>query len=257
MKDKRKDAFGVLNGEFRGGVARRGRGLRASSDFATASQKLRTRIGFLVKCGHRTHPFGWVAGSGSQALLSFLRSPASRTARRHRRKGARKPATGWRSEHAPTGHDELMAALPITHDWSELFGKDRRQRRQVSGGVVGDAKEGADCVLIPRLGIDCTSTQTLADSHANPALFRKAARRRRRRLLLSVDAPAGSDASEFVKRRRPVGVHCPKRWRRAIRGLMTLALRSIAADTTQGSPIPTDHTRLPKRGYYCATRSSV
>jgi len=48
-----------------------------------------------------------------------------------------------------------MAALPITHDWSELFGKDRRQRRQISGGVVGDAKDGADCVLIPRLGIDC------------------------------------------------------------------------------------------------------
>jgi hypothetical protein len=138
-----------------------------------------------------------------------------------------------------------------------VFGKDRRQRRQVSGGVVGEAKEGADCVLIPRLGIDCTSTQTLAESHANPAFFRKAARRRRRRLLLSVDAPAGSGASDFVKRRRPVGAHCPKRWRRAIRGLMTLALRSIAADTTQGSPIPTDHTRLPKRGYYCATCSSV
>src|SRR5271166_5550271 len=88
MKDKRKDAFGVLNGEFTGG-ARRGSGLQAWSDFATASQKLRTRVGFLVVCGHRTHPVGWVAGSGSQALLSFLRSPASRTARRHRRKGAR------------------------------------------------------------------------------------------------------------------------------------------------------------------------
>ena len=95
-----------------------------------------------------------------------------------------------------------MAALPIAHDWSEFFGKDRRQRRQVSGGVVGDAKERADCVLIPRLGID---------SHANPALFRQAARRRRRRLLLSVDAPAGSGASDFVKRRRPVGARCPRR----------------------------------------------
>jgi hypothetical protein len=41
---------------------------------------------------------------------------------------------GWRSEHAPTGHDELMAALPITHDSSELFGIDRRQRRRGERG---------------------------------------------------------------------------------------------------------------------------
>ena len=86
---------------------------------------------------------------------------------------------------------------------------------------MGDAKEGADCILILRLGIACTSTPTLANSHANPALFRKAARRRRRRLLLSVDAPVGSGASDFVKRRR-LWVHIALS-AAAIRGLMTLA----------------------------------
>ena len=189
-----------------------------------------------------TDPYGAAGASGSGLAVSLVWIG---------RGGSIAPPASADTTRAATGRG------PIARDWREFLGKDRRQRRQVSGGVVGDAKEGADCILIPRLGIDCTSTQTLADSHANPALFRKAARRRRRRLLLSVDAPAGSGASDFVKRRRPVGAHCPKRWRRAIRGLMTLAFRSIAADTTQGSPIPTDHTRLPKRGYYYAACSSV
>ncbi len=59
--DKRKDAFGVLDGEFTGG-GRRGSGMQASFDFAIASQKLRNCVGSLVVCGHGTHPLGWIAG---------------------------------------------------------------------------------------------------------------------------------------------------------------------------------------------------
>ena len=64
--------------------------MQASFDFAIASQKLRNCVGSLVVCGHG---MGLILSGGSQggsqALLSFLRPSASRTTRRHRRKGAR------------------------------------------------------------------------------------------------------------------------------------------------------------------------